>query len=311
MTRRVVRGAQASLAAVQRLLSSFFGGRNAGTSRAYQADLESLARFVGSETVEAAVGRLMDCGHGELNALVLEYRAHLSGQGLAAATINRRLAAVRSLLRRARLLGLTPWTLEVANLKTQPYRDTRGPGREGFERLLVALGEAEDAPTRRDRAALRLLFDLALRREEVVSLDLEHLDLERATIAVLGKGRVQRSRLTLPPVTATALAAWVEARGSEPGPLFLNFDRASKGRRLTGRSLYRIVRELGRRAGLRVTPHGLRHAAITSALDLTKGDVRAVQRFSRHRDVRVINVYDDSREDLAGVVARLVAVGGV
>lgn len=309
MTRRVVRGAQASLAAVQRLLSSFFGGRNAGTSRAYQADLESLASFVGSDTVEAAVGKLMDCGHGELNALVLEYRAHLSGQGLAAATINRRLAAVRSLLRRARLLGLTPWTLEVANLKTQPYRDTRGPGREGFERLLVALGEAEDAPTRRDRAALRLLFDLALRREEVVSLDLEHLDLERATIAVLGKGRVQRSRLTLPPVTAAALAAWVEARGNERGPLFINFDRAGKGRRLTGRSLYRIVRELGRRAGLRVTPHGLRHAAITSALDLTKGDVRAVQRFSRHRDVRVINVYDDSREDLAGVVARLVAVG--
>lgn len=311
MTRRVVREAQASVAAVERLLSSFFGGRNEGTSRAYQADLQSFANFCGTDGIEAAVGKLMDCGHGELNALVLEYRAHLLGQGLAAATVNRRLAAVRSLLRRARLLGLTPWTLEVANLKTQAYRDTRGPGRAGFERLLVALGDADDAPTRRDRAALRLLFDLALRREEVVSLDLEHLDLERATVAVLGKGRVQRSHLTLPPITVATLAAWVEARGSEPGPLFVNFDRASKGRRLTGRSLYRIVRELGRRAGLRVTPHGLRHAAITAALDLTKGDVRAVQRFSRHRDVRVINVYDDSREDLAGVVARLVAVGGV
>jgi integrase len=70
------------------------------------------------------------------------------------------------------------------------------------------------------------------------------------------------------------------------------------------------VGELASKAGLsRVSPHGLRHAAITEALDLTGGDVRAVQRFSRHRDVRVLNIYDDCREDLAGQVARLVAGG--
>jgi integrase/recombinase XerC len=51
----------------------------------------------------------------------------------------------------------------------------------------------------------------------------------------------------------------------------------------------------------------LRHAAVTAALDLTGGDIRAVQGFSRHRDVRVIERYDDSRQDLAGDVARRVA----
>jgi integrase/recombinase XerC len=51
----------------------------------------------------------------------------------------------------------------------------------------------------------------------------------------------------------------------------------------------------------------LRHAAVTAALDLTGGDIRAVQKFSRHRDVRVIERYDDSRKDLAGEVARRVA----
>jgi integrase/recombinase XerC len=66
---------------------------------------------------------------------------------------------------------------------------------------------------------------------------------------------------------------------------------------------------LGTKAGLTVRPHGLRHLAITSALDLTKGDVRAVQKFSRHRDMRVLNTYDDNRRDLAGDVARLVAAG--
>jgi hypothetical protein len=50
-----------------------------------------------------------------------------------------------------------------------------------------------------------------------------------------------------------------------------------------------------------------RHAAITEALDFTGGNVRAVQKFSRHRDVRVIERYDDNRTDLAGQVARQLA----
>jgi hypothetical protein len=40
------------------------------------------------------------------------------------------------------------------------------------------------------------------------------------------------------------LRAWLEQRGLKPGPLFINFDRAQKGRRLTSTSIYRIVRDL-------------------------------------------------------------------
>jgi len=51
---------------------------------------------------------------------------------------------------------------------------------------------------------------------------------------------------------------------------------------------------------------GLRHAAIAAALDLT-GDLQAVQRVSRHKDVRTLTIYDDNRQDLGGDVARRVA----
>ncbi len=51
--------------------------------------------------------------------------------------------------------------------------------------------------------------------------------------------------------------------------------------------------------GFKTTPHGLRHAAITEALDATGGNVRAVQKFSRHRDLLVLNRYDNSRQDMA------------
>ena len=78
---------------------------------------------------------------------------------------------------------------------------------------------------------------------------------------------------------------------------------------MTGSSVYRLVRDLGSAVGVKARPHGLRHAAITEALDVTRGDVRAVQRFSRHRDVGVLSAYDDSRQDLGGEVARKVAAG--
>jgi integrase/recombinase XerC len=45
------------------------------------------------------------------------------------------------------------------------------------------------------------------------------------------------------------------------------------------------VKALGRSAGFEVRPHGLRHAGITRGLDLTRGDLRAVQRFSCHADL--------------------------
>jgi integrase/recombinase XerC len=292
------------------LLQTFLGGRSKRTLRAYQSDLQAFRAFLELEDPAAAVEKLIRSAHGRANSIVLEFRAHLLRDGLSPATINRRLATLRSLVKQARMLGMVPWTLDVPNIRRQPYRDTRGPGRAGFERMVAELERRSDPRTLRDRAAVRMLFDLALRRAEVVSLDLEHVDLEAGNVSVLGKGRSRRELLTLPPPTRDALADWIVARGRAVGPLFVNFDRATKGARLTGRSLHRIVVALGRGIGQRVTPHGLRHAAITEALDLTNGNVRAVQRFSRHRDLRVLSIYDDSRADLGGQVACLVATGG-
>ena len=67
------------------------------------------------------------------------------------------------------------------------------------------------------------------------------------------------------------------------------------------------MKKLGGEVGIKTTAHGLRHAAITTGLDLSGGDVRAVQRFSRHRNLATLMIYDDNRQDLGGKVARLVA----
>lgn len=290
-----------------RLLERFLSARNPRTLAAYRQDLEDFRAFVGAATPEDAGRLLLERGHGEANGLALDYRSHLLARGLSPATVNRRLAALRSLVKLARTLGFVSWELEVEGVKSESYRDTRGPGRAGVRDLLAHLEASKNAKGTRDRAVVRLLFDLGLRRGEACSLRLEDVDLVAGTVAVLGKGRTERAALSLPAPTRAALEAWLAVRGSEPGWLFVNFDRAGKGSGLTGRSLHRIVRELGRAVGLTVRPHGLRHAAITEALELTNGNVRVVQRFSRHRDLRVLNRYDDNREDLGGEVARLVA----
>ena len=161
-------------------------------------------------------------------------------------------------------------------MPVQPYRDTRGPGRDGFRAMLDAAGAQPGPKGLRDVALLRLLHDLGLRRSEAVRLDIDDVDLPGNRISLLSRGRSWKEPVTLPEPTRAALAAWLEARGSEPGPLFVNFDRAGKGHRLTGTAVYHIVGRLGAKAGLTVRPQELRHLAITTALDRTDGDVRAV-----------------------------------
>lgn len=293
------------------LIVAFLSGRSERTLRAYRQDLEDFRSFSADDTIAAAAAGLLNRGHGGANSHVLAYRAHLRDRGLKPATVNRRLAALRSLVRLARLTGHINWTLDVENVRSEAYRDTRGPGADSVRRMIASLDGAPDRVSRRNHAALRLLCDLGMRRGEVVSLDVEDVDLVRGTIEVTGKGRDEKHVMHLAPATSLALASWMEARGSVPGPLFLNFDRAGKGTgRLSGTSLYRIVRELGATVGERVRPHGLRHTAITEAVKLAQENgmnLEEVMDLSRHRDVRVLMVYRDRERNVQGQLSQLLA----
>lgn len=301
--------AVATIAPSMDLVGAFFSGRSPRTLRAYRQDLEDFQGFTQAPSLQAAAALFTSQGSGPANGLALAYRASLQERGLAPATINRRLAALRSLVKLARVLGLVAWELEVEGMKAAAYRDTCGPGMAGFRMMLDFLGDSLDEKAVRDRAILRLLFGMALRRGEVVSLDLSHLDLEGGRLSVMGKGRTQRESLSIPPKVLDSLRAWVESRGKQEGPLFTAVDRCHRGHRLDGSAVYRMVSELGKAVGLTTRPHGLRHAAITEALDRTNGNTRSVQRFSRHKKLETLSLYDDARQDLGGEVARLVDLG--
>jgi integrase/recombinase XerC len=266
---------------------------------------------MGKADARTAVANLLSLPHGQANAIALTYKAIMVKRGLASATVARRLAALRSIVTLARTLGRINWALDVESPKVEPYRDTRGPGDDGWSKMIdrarveaITLGDKG----KRDLAIIRLIHALALRRSEVASLDMESLDLAGAVVHVVGKGRTDAKPFTLPPRTVAALREWVLVRGEEPGPLFYRLDQAGRGEtgeHLTGEAIWHIVRNLGKRAGVGrlVWPHALRHHAVTSALDKTGGNIREVQQYSRHADPRTLMRYDDNRRDVAGRIA--------
>lgn len=218
-----------------------------------------------------------------------------------------RLSAIRSAAKLGRTLGLTSWVPEIDGLKSQSYRDTRGPGLDGTRAMLATAKTQGYAAAARDAAIIRLFFDLALRRGEVTGLDLDDIDAGGQRLWLLGKGRTQKEHRTLPEKTLAALKAWLDVRATIAAPgetaLFVSLALPALGQRITGRGVHYVISQLGQDVGIKTRPHGLRHASITEALDRNGGDVRAVQQHARHSKPETTIRYDDNRRDLAGRVA--------
>lgn len=289
--------------------------KKATTRRAREQDLDALADFLGTTSPAAACELLISSGPGSANAVAMAWQRVMGEAKLSSSTINRRISTLRLVVRLARLFQLVTWTVEVKNLKTESYRDTTGPGRTGWLRLL----ELANRKTRiarcstkgwRDLCILRLLHDHGLRRFEVAGLDLDDWDPQTCKLQILGKGRTQEEFISVNNQTAVALSKWIELRGADPGPLFTRVDRAAPKEgltRLDDDGIYLLVVELGREAGLtkRTRPHGLRHQGVTRVLELSNGNLDMAQKFARHLDPKTTMKYNDARKDSAGEAAKL------
>lgn len=292
---------------VEELVGSFLDGRSERTIETYGRSLKVFAGWLGVENINDAAKHLLSLDMGAANYLVTRFRSWMISEGIAPNTINSRLSAIRSLVQLARKFGIVAWALEVDGVRAQNYRDTAGPGEDGFLAMVEYLEEEDTDKNRRDLAILRLLFDVALRRESVVGIDMEDLDLENGQVWVKWKGEMEKKLRTLPPETVEAIRDWLEIRGVESGPVFVSISNRATFKRLTGRSVHRIISEVGEAVGLDTWPHGLRHAAITKALDVTNGDVRGVADFSGHKKYDTLYRYDDNRRNRGGEIACMVA----
>jgi ubiquinone/menaquinone biosynthesis C-methylase UbiE len=125
----------AVLAGVNELLQRHLGERNPRTVAAYTQDLQEFARYL-DRPVVAAVAQLLAGGAAIGRQLMLDYAWQLRTWGRAPATISRRLAALRGLVRTARTDGLTDWLLEVPGEDEFQAGDVVAPTTESRHYLL-------------------------------------------------------------------------------------------------------------------------------------------------------------------------------
>ena len=291
--------------------------RSPQTRRAYASDLAAFFGTPGRAPDPAGVAAFLALAAPQVALRLSVFKAGMLAAGLAEATVNRRLAAVRSLLKFSHRVGLaqTDGAGLVDSEKVTAYRDTRGVDVKTLKKLIALPAQVhggESLHGRRDTALLRLLGENALRRAEVCALDAGDFSLPEKRLLITGKGKgSQKAPVTLSPKCAGAVAAYLLASGRTgggAGPLFLSLDRrpGHGGGRLTPGGLYGLVGGYGARLGVKLAPHKLRHSAITAALEAGAG-VRDVQQLSRHAKLETLMRYDDSRDDKQGKVSRLLS----
>lgn len=304
----------ASADPIDRLLAAFVSGRSPHTVDAYTRDLEDFCAFlrrytltaernpIGSASPDltaAALRWFFEQSPGHANEIALHYRNDLLTRQKATATTARHLSVVKSLAKYARMTGLILWTIEVPVPRIERSRDTRGPSLETIQAMLTIAARQPSPTGPRDVALLRLAYDLALRIGELARLDVADVDLKTGTLWIFGKGRRAKELLTMPQSSRDAVQAWLAVRGTKPGPLLLSLSRCNRGGRLATRGVYRIIRDLGAATGVHVWPHGIRHTAITQAIDLAAKNAMSidlVRQFSRHRSIGTLMVYRDLHE---------------
>ena len=159
-------------------------------------------------------------------------------------------------------------------------------------------------------AWLRLAYDLALRIGELARLDVADVERKTRGLWIFGKGRKAKELVTMPQTSREAVRAWLTVRGTKPGPLFLSLSPANWHGRLVTRGVYRIIRDLGAAAGVHVRPHGIRHTAITQAIDAAAKQglsIDVVRHFSRHRNIATLLIYRDELENKQATLAEWVS----
>lgn len=275
------------------------------TQAAYQRDLTRWLQWCLERGVPPLAPRKV---HVEL------WLTDLAAEGLAVSTRARRLSGVSSWY---------DWLLAEDQVDQNPTKITKSkkPKVDKHHSDTIGLSAAQATELQRQAdhdgtsssAAIAVLLQCALRVGELCAADIEDLTMDRGhrMLRIIGKGS-KPAWIVLPPPVVDRLDKHLAERADdverlpalEPGakprrPLVLS----RHGRRLNEMYMWRLIRRLARRAGgdlaalePRLKPHGLRHTAITGALDAGV-PLRDVQDFARHVSPETTRRYDRSRFD--------------
>ena len=261
---------------------------SAHTADAYASDIQQFLTFA-SRHVEKPDLTPEDV---DLD-LIRAFMGDLHRKGQSRASASRKLSALRTFMKYLKREG---WIeIDPAALAVSPRREQKVPAYLSVDEMsrLLDMPDASEPLGRRDRAMLELFYASGLRLSELVGLDLEDVNLTARMVRVMGKGSKERL-VPFNETTRKTIRAWLDDRATlrmiaararspkprpEKEPLFVN----SRGGRLTGRSVQRLVARYVAGCSTRfgISPHALRHSFATHLLE-RGADLRAIQELLGH-----------------------------
>lgn len=261
-------------------------GLSANTRQAYERDLRLFCKTLGFKNSDALVNVSRE--------QITGYMTQLKEKGLAAATIARKLAAIKAFYRFMTAEGyMDANPAEVVEAGTKGIKLPRVLSEDEVVRLLNQ-PDITTAEGFRDRTMLEVLYATGMRVSELINLTLDRVDLNMKYIIAFGKGSKERI-VPLGSVAAEFLQQYLEKvrpklthAGRNTNIVFLAFG----GHELTRQRFWQIIRTYGRKANINkaLTPHILRHSFATHLLD-NGADLRSVQELLGHSDISTTQIY--------------------
>lgn len=250
-----------------------------GTQDGYGRDASQWARWLESRGRELHAATEQD---------ITTWMARLRDRGLAVSTVNRKVAAACSYYRWAAKAGLVPVAIAPEKRPKVHVDPVRRLGKPLAE--VKALIRAAEPGL--EKALVTLLAHTGVRVSEATGANVTSIRIIQGqrVLQVLGKGRKPRT----PPLTDEAYAPLaVYLAGRRSGPLFLTASATAKQaddeHRLDRFEAWRIVRRVGRRAGLEMHPHLFRHSA--AVLMARKYQIKQIAVFLGHADIKTTALY--------------------
>ena len=227
------------------------------------------------------VRRYLEWG-GKLNARsALRFLARLRREGYSNRSLNLVVQALRAYFR------FEGFDEEAEKLKPPkvPRSLPKALTREEVKRLLSVI-----PPTRkRDRLIVLLLYGAGLRVSELCNLKKGDVDLERNLIVVRGGKGAKDRVVPIPAFLGDAIREYLESREDGSEYLLVEERRRDKDK-LSPKTVWYLLKKYGKRAGVEVTPHRLRHSFATHMLE--RGvDIRAIQELLGHSNLSTTQIY--------------------
>ena len=278
-------------------------GRSKKTVENYRRYLDRFLEIVSE--IRAESGEEGDFLPEEITPeLLRKYRLKLNrytnlirDEGLCVLTQSYHLIALRGFLKylaRRKIKSLDP---SLVDLPKAIKKQVTFLHYDEIEELLDTIPEETESDLR-DKAIIELLFSGGLRVSELINLNRDSINLERREFIVRGKGGKDRP-IFISKAAADRVKDYLLVRHDSLPALFLNnsrnlqsVDNSGNYRRLTARSVQRIIEKWTRKAGItkHVTPHTLRHSFATDLL-MNGADIRSVQAMLGHSDISTTQIY--------------------